>query len=59
MVEAYLGLAPVQIAIHWVWRLHNDPGHRWLRELVHEVLDEPAAALPECLPPAALPTQAA
>ena len=38
LVEADLGLSPVQIAIHWVWRVHNDPGHRWLRAVVTEVL---------------------
>ena len=38
VVEADLGLSPVQIGIHWVWRVHNDPGHRWLRELIVEVL---------------------
>lgn len=39
-----LGLPPLAIAIHWVWRMHNDPGHRWLRELALEVLAAPAGA---------------
>lgn len=39
--EADLGLPPMQIAIHWVWRVHNDPGHRWLREVIVEALAEP------------------
>ena len=41
LVEADLGLTPVQIAIHWVWRVHNDPGHRWLREVIQEQLAQP------------------
>lgn len=42
VVEADLGLPPVQIGIHWVWRVHHDPGHRWLRERVVQVLAQPA-----------------
>jgi len=42
VLEADLGLPPVQIAIHWVWRVHNDPGHRWLRERIAQVLALPA-----------------
>ena len=33
-----LGLPPFTVAIHWVWRVHQDPGHRWLRELVKGTL---------------------
>ena len=33
-----LGLPPFTVAIHWVWRVHDDPGHRWLRELTARVL---------------------
>ena len=40
VVRADLGLPPVPIGIHWVWRMHNDPGHRWLRALVAQVLGE-------------------
>jgi DNA-binding transcriptional LysR family regulator len=43
VVAADLGLPPVPVAIHWVWRVHNDPGHRWLRELVAQVLADPGA----------------
>jgi DNA-binding transcriptional LysR family regulator len=32
-----LGLPPFTVAIHWVWRVHDDPGHRWLRELTARV----------------------
>lgn len=47
-----LGLPPLAIGIHWVWRMHKDPGHRWLRELVQEVLAEAPA-------PASAPVPAA
>lgn len=46
VVQADLGLSPVAIGIHWVWRVHNDPGHRWLRELVAELLGHDAAPQP-------------
>lgn len=32
VVEADLGLEPFTIGMHWAWRVHNDPGHRWLRD---------------------------
>ncbi len=37
-----LGLPPFTVAIHWVWRVHHDAGHRWLRELVSK---SPASTL--------------
>jgi DNA-binding transcriptional LysR family regulator len=33
-----LGLPPFTVAIHWVWRVDHDPGHRWLRELTKRTL---------------------
>ena len=33
-----LGLPPFAVAIHWVWRVHHDPGHRWLRETIARVV---------------------
>ena len=36
-------LPAVEIGIHWVWRVHNDPGHRWLRELIVDELGLPPA----------------
>lgn len=33
VVEPDLGLPPFTVSVHWTWRFHNDPGHRWLREL--------------------------
>ena len=32
IAEPNLGLAPLKVQLHWTWRMHNDPGHRWLRE---------------------------
>jgi DNA-binding transcriptional LysR family regulator len=32
IAEPDLGLAPLRVRLHWTWRMHNDPGHRWLRE---------------------------
>ena len=33
-----LGLPPFTVAIHWVWRVHHDRGHQWLRTLIRNVL---------------------
>jgi DNA-binding transcriptional LysR family regulator len=33
VVEPDLGLPNFTVAMHWSWRFHNDPGHRWLREI--------------------------
>ncbi len=33
VVEPDLGLPPFEVAMHWTWRFHNDPGHRWLRSV--------------------------
>lgn len=41
VVEVDLGLPAVQVGIHWVWRVHHDPGHRWLRELITAELAQP------------------
>jgi DNA-binding transcriptional LysR family regulator len=43
IVRPDLGLPPFTIAIHWVSRVHNDPGHRWLRELVQRTLGQDKA----------------
>jgi len=43
IVEADLGLPPLAVGIHWTWRVHQDPGHRWLRERVLGLLGEPPA----------------
>ena len=32
LVESTLGLEPLKVRLHWYWRVHNDPGLRWLRE---------------------------
>ena len=41
VLEADLGLPPMQVGIHWVWRVHQDPGHRWLRERIVALLAAP------------------
>jgi DNA-binding transcriptional LysR family regulator len=57
VVEVDLGLPVVQIGIHWVWRVHNDPGHRWLRDLITAELGlsppapRPSRALATISPP--------
>ena len=33
-----LGLPKFAVAIHWAWRVHHDPGHRWLREVTARVV---------------------
>jgi DNA-binding transcriptional LysR family regulator len=37
VVEADLGLPRFTVSIHWVWRMNNDPGHRWLRGLAQSM----------------------
>ena len=37
IAEPDLGLAPLSVRLHWTWRMNNDPGHRWLRETMHEL----------------------
>jgi DNA-binding transcriptional LysR family regulator len=35
-----VGLPPFTVSLHWYWRVHNDPGNRWLRELILELYQE-------------------
>jgi DNA-binding transcriptional LysR family regulator len=44
VVEPDLGLPPFTVSIHWTWRAHNDPGHRWLREVVTRMRFDPPPA---------------
>ena len=44
VLEPDVGLPPFTVSLHWYWRVHHDPGHRWLRELVLALYQEPAAA---------------
>jgi len=32
LAELRLDLPPLELDVHWFWRLRDDPGHRWLRE---------------------------
>jgi len=41
--EPPLGLPPLKVWLHWYWRLHNDPGHRWLRDTITHLFVEPSA----------------
>lgn len=41
IVEPALGLPPLRVSLHWYWRMHNDPGHRWLRETIVALFGEP------------------
>jgi DNA-binding transcriptional LysR family regulator len=34
VLEPDIGLPPFTVSLHWYWRVHNDPGNRWLRELI-------------------------
>jgi DNA-binding transcriptional LysR family regulator len=40
VIEADLGLPRFEVSLHWVWRVHNDPAHRWLREQVVRLFAE-------------------
>jgi DNA-binding transcriptional LysR family regulator len=44
VLEPDTGLPPFTVSLHWYWRVHNDPGNRWLRELVLRLFQEPAGA---------------
>jgi len=46
VVEPDLGLPPFSVSFHWNWRAQNDPGHRWLREVVTGMRFAPIAAAP-------------
>jgi DNA-binding transcriptional LysR family regulator len=41
IAEPPLGLPPLKVWLHWYWRMHNDPGHRWLRETLVQLYGEP------------------
>jgi len=47
VVEPDLGLPPFSVSFHWTWRVHNDPGHRWLREMVSAMRFSPVPAPPK------------
>jgi DNA-binding transcriptional LysR family regulator len=48
VVEPDLGLPPFEVAMHWTWRFHNDPGHRWLRGVAAAMrFDEPTLRRPK------------
>lgn len=51
VVEADLGLPPLAVGIHWTWRVHQDPGHRWLRERAASLLAQPPAGVRQPPPP--------
>ena len=38
VVAADLGLPKLEVALHWSWRVHGDPGHRWLRDTAAQAL---------------------
>ena len=42
MAEPPLGLPPLQVGLHWSWRMGNDPGHRWLRDTLAQLYGESA-----------------
>jgi DNA-binding transcriptional LysR family regulator len=42
VLEPDVGLPPFTVSLHWYWRVHNDPGNRWLREQVLTLFQEPA-----------------
>jgi DNA-binding transcriptional LysR family regulator len=43
IAEPPLGLPPLEVGLHWYWRMHEDPGHRWMRELLSRLYGEPQA----------------
>jgi DNA-binding transcriptional LysR family regulator len=43
IAEPDLGLAPLRVELHWTWRMHNDPGHRWLRDTLVKLYGEKPA----------------
>ncbi|MFL6664599.1 MAG: LysR family transcriptional regulator [Rhizobacter sp.] len=46
VVEPDLGLPPFEVAMHWTWRFHNDPGHRWLRGIAAGMTFDEVGARP-------------
>ena len=43
-LEPDIGLPAFTVSLHWYWRVHNDPGNRWLRERVTSLFQEPPEA---------------
>jgi DNA-binding transcriptional LysR family regulator len=41
IADAGLEIPPLQVGLHWMWRVHGDPGHRWLRETFAELFADP------------------
>lgn len=46
VVEPDLGLPPFTVSFHWHRQAQNDPGHRWLREVVTGLQFSPVPAAP-------------
>ena len=34
-------LPPLRVGLHWIWRVHDDPAHRWLRECFTRLFAQP------------------
>lgn len=45
--EPPLGLPALKVWLHWYWRVHNDPGHRWLRDTIARSLGRNPASRTE------------
>lgn len=41
VAEPPLELPPLRVGLHWYWRVHDDPAHRWMRELFVRLYGEP------------------
>jgi len=42
--ELRIDLPPLEIWVHWYWRMNHDPGHRWLRETLSGLYAKAGAA---------------
>lgn len=40
MLDLTTNSLPIDVGLHWFWRFDHDPGHRWLREKIVELLAE-------------------
>lgn len=47
VTEPPLGLPALRVGLHWYWRVHDDPGHRWMRDMFGRLYGEAGPGRPQ------------